>query len=56
MRSNHNIRLFFGWLGKVGFPYLGMYNLIARTAFTYDHRLKNTGYPVRSAIHKLEIG
>ena len=26
-----------------------------RTA-TYDHRLKRTGHPVRSAIHKLEIG
>ena len=24
--------------------------------FTYDHRLKKTGHPVRSAIHKLEIG
>jgi hypothetical protein len=23
---------------------------------TYDHRLKKTGHPVRSAIHKLEIG
>jgi hypothetical protein len=23
---------------------------------TYDHRLKRTGHPVRSAIHKLEIG
>jgi hypothetical protein len=23
---------------------------------TYDHRLKNTGHPVRSAIHKLQIG
>ena len=25
-------------------------------AFTYDHRLKRIGHPVRSAIHKLEIG
>ena len=25
-------------------------------AVTYDHRLKGTGHPVRSAIHKLEIG
>ena len=23
---------------------------------TYDHRLKKTGHPVRSAIHNLEIG
>jgi hypothetical protein len=23
---------------------------------TYDHRLERTGHPVRSAIHKLEIG
>ena len=23
---------------------------------TYDHRLNKTGHPVRSAIHKLEIG
>ena len=23
---------------------------------TYDHRLKRTGHPVRSAIHKLQIG
>jgi hypothetical protein len=23
---------------------------------TYDHRFKRTGHPVRSAIHKLEIG
>ena len=23
---------------------------------TYDHRLKKIGHPVRSAIHKLEIG
>jgi hypothetical protein len=23
---------------------------------TYDHRLKRIGHPVRSAIHKLEIG
>jgi hypothetical protein len=25
-------------------------------SFTYDHRLKKTGHPVRSAIHKLQIG
>ena len=23
---------------------------------TYDHRLRNTGHPVRSAIHKPQIG
>jgi hypothetical protein len=23
---------------------------------TYDHRLERTGHPVRSAIHKLQIG
>jgi 4-hydroxybenzoate polyprenyltransferase len=27
-----------------------------RRIFTYDHRLKRIGHPVRSAIHKLEIG
>ena len=27
-----------------------------RRIFTYDHRLKKIGHPVRSAIHKLEIG
>ena len=25
-------------------------------AVTYDHRLENNGHPVRSAIHKLQIG
>lgn len=25
-------------------------------SFTYDHRLKRIGHPVRSAIHKLQIG
>jgi len=30
--------------------------LIKRIYFTYDHRFKRTGHPVRSAIHKLEIG
>jgi hypothetical protein len=25
-------------------------------ATTYDHRLRNIGHPVRSAIHKLQIG
>ena len=25
-------------------------------AFTYDHRLRRTGHPVRSAIHKPQIG
>jgi hypothetical protein len=27
-----------------------------RIITTYDHRLKRIGHPVRSAIHKLEIG
>jgi hypothetical protein len=27
-----------------------------QTTSTYDHRLERTGHPVRSAIHKLEIG
>jgi hypothetical protein len=27
-----------------------------RVTITYDHRLKRIGHPVRSAIHKLEIG
>ena len=30
------------------------YNM--NTPVTYDHRLQKTGHPVRSAIHKLEIG
>jgi 4-hydroxybenzoate polyprenyltransferase len=32
---------------------LGMFTYII---ITYDHRLKRIGHPVRSAIHKLEIG
>jgi hypothetical protein len=28
----------------------------AQVIITYDHRLKRTGHPVRSAIHNLEIG
>ena len=32
------------------------YTIIKGRSFTYDHRLKKTGHPVRSAIHKLEIG
>ena len=35
---------------------LGTYTVVQRTSVTYDHRLKRTGHPVRSAIHKLEIG
>ena len=27
-----------------------------RVTVTYDHRLESTGHPVRSAIHKLQIG
>jgi hypothetical protein len=30
--------------------------LIKHLHCTYDHRLKNIGHPVRSAIHKLQIG
>ena len=29
---------------------------VSNLSVTYDHRLKETGHPVRSAIHKLEIG
>ena len=32
------------------------YDTSADFSFTYDHRLKKTGHPVRSAIHKLQIG
>ncbi|CCD54591.1 hypothetical protein BofuT4_P126390.1 [Botrytis cinerea T4] len=30
--------------------------LFACKSDTYDHRLKRIGHPVRSAIHKLQIG
>jgi hypothetical protein len=30
------------------------YNI--QLTYTYDHRLERIGHPVRSAIHKLEIG
>ncbi len=30
--------------------------LLATLSATYDHRLQNTGHPVRSATHKLQIG
>jgi hypothetical protein len=30
--------------------------LIKHLHCTYDHRLKNIGHPVRSAIHKFQIG
>ena len=43
--------VFDGW-GMHGRIYL----YLGRFSDTYDHRLKATGYPVRSAIHKLEIG
>ncbi|CCD51483.1 hypothetical protein BofuT4_P017890.1 [Botrytis cinerea T4] len=29
---------------------------IKAASVTYDHRLKRIGHPVRSAIHKLQIG
>jgi hypothetical protein len=33
------------------------YIVSSKTVYrTYDHRFKRTGHPVRSAIHKLEIG
>ena len=35
---------------------MGIYNFRGSLTVTYDHRLKGTGHPVRSAIHKLEIG
>jgi hypothetical protein len=31
-------------------------NFFPSVSDTYDHRLERTGHPVRSAIHKLEIG
>lgn len=34
-------------------PYIYPNNL---KAITYDHRLRTTGHPVRSAFHKLQIG
>jgi hypothetical protein len=34
-------------LNKVGFKHIPS---------AYDHRLERTGHPVRSAIHKLQIG
>jgi hypothetical protein len=40
-------------LGEVRSENIGS---VIHEAFTYDHRLKRIGHPVRSAIHKLEIG
>jgi hypothetical protein len=34
----------------------GVIYFIKRFAVTYDHRLRTTGHPVRSAIHKPQIG
>src|SRR5690242_4158483 len=31
-------------------------NILKSTTVTYDHRLERIGHPVRSAIHKLQIG
>jgi hypothetical protein len=31
-------------------------DFVSQETVTYDHRLKRIGHPVRSAIHKLEIG
>ena len=31
-------------------------SFFSREAVTYDHRLRRTGHPVRSAIHKPQIG
>ena len=31
-------------------------NVVNGLTFTYDHRLERIGHPVRSAIHKLQIG
>ena len=31
-------------------------NIFIFGTFTYDHRLRRTGHPVRSAIHKPQIG
>jgi hypothetical protein len=38
------------------FPRRLVCSIIRMVAITYDHRLKRTGYPVRSGILKLEIG
>jgi hypothetical protein len=32
------------------------YVSFSRISFTYDHRLRRIGHPVRSAIHKPQIG
>ena len=42
--------------GRMGTKRGGSYFDLESRTFTYDHRLKKTGHPVRSAIHKLEIG
>ena len=34
----------------------GFISYFSRIAITYDHRLRSTGHPVRSAIHKPQIG
>jgi hypothetical protein len=34
----------------------GVIYFIKHFAVTYDHRLRTTGHPVRSAIHKPQIG
>ena len=40
----------------MGIKIWGSYVNLESKTVTYDHRLKKTGHPVRSAIHKLEIG
>ncbi|KFY47758.1 hypothetical protein V496_10470 [Pseudogymnoascus sp. VKM F-4515 (FW-2607)] len=34
----------------------GSSEMDTQVIITYDHRLKRTGHPVRSAVHNLEIG
>ena len=48
------LRRYFGFspLGEV-LRYLYKFRVMS---FTYDHRLRKTGHPVRSAIHKPQIG
>ena len=43
-------------LVKQRYQFLGYILFIKRAVDTYDHRLRNTGHPVRSAIHKPQIG
>ena len=41
--------------GKISYQHSYIISVFS-TPDTYDHRLKRIGHPVRSAIHKLQIG